>query len=170
MKNAIQGKFHLRQDAVPVVQRLKPIPYYLQKPLKEWFETSITEDLFGKVPEHQEWWETNITEDLFEKVPEHQEWLEINITEDLFEKVPEHQECFGTNITKNRFEKLPEHEPITWYSPPIVQPKDLESHMIKASVDLQILSTSLLHQRDLESPKHQLQKISFINSMIANLV
>ena len=49
----IYGQFHMKPDTVPVTQKPRPVPYHLQKPLKEWLTQGIQEDIFEKVPENE---------------------------------------------------------------------------------------------------------------------
>ena len=83
-------QFSMKPDAVPVAQRPRPVPYYLQKPLKLWLD-----------------------------------------------------QCVENSI----FERVPNDEPITWYSPVVVQPKpkyihmakdDIQPNMIRACIDLRV--------------------------------
>ena len=45
------AKFSVKPEAVPVAQKPRPVPYYLQKPLKEWLEQCIAGEIFEEVPE-----------------------------------------------------------------------------------------------------------------------
>ena len=45
------AQFSMKPEAVPVPKIPRPVPYYLQKPLKQWIDQSIEEDLFEKVPD-----------------------------------------------------------------------------------------------------------------------
>ena len=40
-------------EAVPVEQKPCPGPYHLQKPLKEWLEQGLKENIFEKVPDRE---------------------------------------------------------------------------------------------------------------------
>ena len=42
-------KFSMKPDAVPVAQKPRPIPYYLQEPLKKWLDQCLEEDIFERV-------------------------------------------------------------------------------------------------------------------------
>ncbi|XP_028407514.1 uncharacterized protein LOC114530123 [Dendronephthya gigantea] len=44
-------KFSMKPEAVPVAQKSRPVPYYLQKPLKKWLEQCIKQDIFKEVPD-----------------------------------------------------------------------------------------------------------------------
>jgi len=35
----------------PVAQKPRPVPYHLQKPLKDWLDQGVKEDIFEKVPD-----------------------------------------------------------------------------------------------------------------------
>jgi len=47
----LYGKFNMKADAVPIAQKPRPVPYYLQEPLKRWLEEGIEEDIFERVPD-----------------------------------------------------------------------------------------------------------------------
>lgn len=88
--NELYVKFNIKQGIAPVAQKPRPVPYYLQKPLKQWLEEGVKADKFEEVP-------------------------------------------LGT--------------PVQWCSPLVVIPKpkfskipqdQIESHMIRACVDLRI--------------------------------
>ena len=49
-KRNVNGKFCMKPEAVPVAQKPRPVPFYLQKTLKMWLEQCIEEDIFEKVP------------------------------------------------------------------------------------------------------------------------
>jgi len=111
----IQSRFHMKPGVVPVVQKPRQIPYYLQEPLKK--------------------------------------WLVLGIQEHIFEKVPD-------------------DEPVTCYSPLVVQPKprfaglrsdELEPHMIRASVDLRVPKQYMERSRISQAPIVE----DFTSSMIA---
>jgi len=38
-------------EAILVAQKPRPVPYHLQKPLKEWLEQAVKEKIFEKVPD-----------------------------------------------------------------------------------------------------------------------
>ena len=40
----------IKQNAAPVAQRPRPVPYYLQKPLKLWLDQCVNDDIFETVP------------------------------------------------------------------------------------------------------------------------
>ena len=42
-------KFSMKPDATPVAQKPRPVPYYLQEPLRKWLEECVKEDIFEKV-------------------------------------------------------------------------------------------------------------------------
>ena len=43
-------QFSMKPDAVPVAQRPRPVPYYLQKPLKLWLDQCVENSIFERVP------------------------------------------------------------------------------------------------------------------------
>ena len=101
----ILGRLDMRPEAVPVAQKPRQVPYFLQEPLKK-------------------------------------KWLEQGVNEDIFQNVPD-------------------DEPITWCSPKVVQPKPkfagtlpdkLESHMIRASVDLRVPNKNTERSRIAQAP------------------
>ena len=47
----ITVKLEMDSEAIPVAQKPRHIPYHLQKPLKEWIEQGVKEEIFEKVPE-----------------------------------------------------------------------------------------------------------------------
>ena len=47
----IEVKLEMDPEAVPVAQKPRPVPYHLQKPLKEWLEQGVKEEIFEKVPD-----------------------------------------------------------------------------------------------------------------------
>ena len=49
----IYGQFHMKPDAIPVTQRPRPVPYHLKRPLKEWLQQGVEEDIFEQVPEDE---------------------------------------------------------------------------------------------------------------------
>ena len=94
----------MKPDAVPVAQKPRPVPYYLQDPLMKWLDQCREEDIF---------------------------------------------------------ERVEGDEPITWCSPLVVQPKPriydvekekVETHMIRARVDLRIANRSMERNRILRAP------------------
>ncbi|XP_053380205.1 uncharacterized protein LOC128548778 [Mercenaria mercenaria] len=42
-------KFSMKPDATPVAQKPRPVPYYLQDPLKKWIDECIEQDIFERV-------------------------------------------------------------------------------------------------------------------------
>ena len=42
-------KFSMKADATPVAQKPRPVPYYLQEPLRKWLDECIKQDIFEKV-------------------------------------------------------------------------------------------------------------------------
>ena len=61
-KNVFQGvgkikgmkaSFTMKENAVPIAQKPRNVPYYLQKPLKIWLDKCIDQDLFERVPENE---------------------------------------------------------------------------------------------------------------------
>ena len=49
----ILGRLHMKPEAVPVAQRPRQVPYFLQEPLKKWLEQGVNEDIFEKVPDDE---------------------------------------------------------------------------------------------------------------------
>ena len=47
----IEVKLEMDPEAIPVAQKPHPTPYHLQKPLKEWLEQAVKENIFQKVPD-----------------------------------------------------------------------------------------------------------------------
>ena len=47
----IEVKLEIDPEAIPVAQKPRPVPYHLQKPLKEWLEQGVKENIFEKVPD-----------------------------------------------------------------------------------------------------------------------
>ena len=45
----ILGLFHMKASAIPVAQKPRSVPYYLQEPLKKWLDQELTGDIFEKV-------------------------------------------------------------------------------------------------------------------------
>ena len=41
----------MKAEAALAARKPRPVPYYLQKPLKEWLEQAVEEDLFEYVPQ-----------------------------------------------------------------------------------------------------------------------
>ena len=96
--------FNMKAESTPVAQKPRLIPYYLQKPLKQWLDQGVEENLF---------------------------------------------------------EYVPQGEPVTWCSPLVVQPKprfsntprdQLQSHMIRASVDLRVPNKFIEWKRIMQGP------------------
>ena len=97
-------KFSMKQDATPVAQKPRPVPYYLQEPLRKWLDECVSEVIF---------------------------------------------------------ERVEPGDPVTWCSPLVVQPKPryrhinkeaLESHMIRASVNLRVPNKYMERNRILQAP------------------
>ena len=42
-------KFSMKPDATPIAQKPRPVPYYLQEPLRKWLDQCIQEEIFEKV-------------------------------------------------------------------------------------------------------------------------
>eukprot|EP00794_Sanderia_malayensis_P021365 gene21365-23445_t len=40
----------MKSDAIPVAQKPRPVPFYLQQPLRKWLDRCVQEDIFEKVP------------------------------------------------------------------------------------------------------------------------
>lgn len=49
----ILGRFHMKPEAVPVAQKPRQVPYYLQEPFRRWLDQGIEEDIFEKVPDDE---------------------------------------------------------------------------------------------------------------------
>ena len=49
----ILGRFHMKANAIPVAQKPRSVPYYLQEPLKKWLDQELTGDIFEKVPDDE---------------------------------------------------------------------------------------------------------------------
>ncbi|KAL9972424.1 hypothetical protein ACROYT_G018723 [Oculina patagonica] len=105
-------KLELEPDAEAVAQKPRPVPYHLQKPLKDWLDQGVKEEIF---------------------------------------------------------EKVPDGEAITWLSTLVVQPKpkftgvkseELDSHMIKASIDRRIPNQQGYHQLALNPSTRQVATFS----------
>ena len=47
--NDFTVKFSMKPDAVSVAQKPRPVPYYLQDPLKKWLDQCLEEDIFERV-------------------------------------------------------------------------------------------------------------------------
>ena len=101
----IEVKLEMDPEAIPVAQKPRPVPYHLQKPLKEWLEQGVKENIF---------------------------------------------------------EKVLDGETSTWCSPLVVQPKpkyadikneELESQMIRASIDKRIPNEATKRSRCVQSPR-----------------
>lgn len=43
-------QFSIKENAVPIAQRPRPVPYYLQKPLKLWLDQCVDDGIFEPVP------------------------------------------------------------------------------------------------------------------------
>ena len=47
----------MKADATPVAQKHRPVPYYLQEPLRRWLDECVKEEIFEKVePEEPVTW------------------------------------------------------------------------------------------------------------------
>ena len=44
-------RFNMKEEAAPIAQKPRQVPYYLQKPLKKWLDTSVENGILEKVPE-----------------------------------------------------------------------------------------------------------------------
>ena len=44
----IYGQFHMKPEAIPVTQKPRPVPYHLQKPLKEWFQQGVEDSYLNR--------------------------------------------------------------------------------------------------------------------------
>ena len=98
----IEVRLEMDPNAIPVAQKPRNVPYYLQQPLKEWIDEGEREGIF---------------------------------------------------------EKVPANEAITWCSPLVVQPKPkysneekLDSHMIRASIDMRIPNRAMMRSRCVQAP------------------
>ena len=40
-------------EAIPVAQKPRPVAYHLQRPIKEWLDQGVEEDIFEKVPDEE---------------------------------------------------------------------------------------------------------------------
>ncbi|CAB3983822.1 Hypothetical predicted protein [Paramuricea clavata] len=49
----IYGQFHMQPEAIPITQKPRPVPYHLQKSLKEWLQQGVKEDIFEQVPDDE---------------------------------------------------------------------------------------------------------------------
>ena len=49
----ILGSFHMKASAIPVAQKPRLVPYYLQEPLKKWLDHGLAGDIFEKVPDDE---------------------------------------------------------------------------------------------------------------------
>ena len=49
----IHGQFHMKPGAIPAAKKPRPVPYHLQKPLKEWLQQGVEDDIFKQVPENE---------------------------------------------------------------------------------------------------------------------
>ncbi|CAC5366630.1 unnamed protein product [Mytilus coruscus] len=43
-------KFNMKPGVAPIAQKPRQVPYYLQKPLKQWLEERVKSDIFEEVP------------------------------------------------------------------------------------------------------------------------
>ena len=46
----IYATFNMKEDAVPVAQKARPVAYYLQEPLKKWLDQCVEEGIYERVP------------------------------------------------------------------------------------------------------------------------
>ena len=49
----ISERFYMKTSAIPVAQKPRSVPHYLQEPLKEWLDLGLTGDIFEKVPDDE---------------------------------------------------------------------------------------------------------------------
>ena len=49
----ILGRFHMKASPIPVAQKPRSVPYYLQEPLKKWLDQELAGDIFEKVPDDE---------------------------------------------------------------------------------------------------------------------
>ena len=49
----ILGRFHMKACAIPVAQKPRSVPYYLQEPLKKWLDQGLAGNIFEKVPDDE---------------------------------------------------------------------------------------------------------------------
>ena len=49
MGKKIEVKLEMETDARPVAQKPHPVPYHLQRPLKDWLDQGVKEEIFEKV-------------------------------------------------------------------------------------------------------------------------
>ena len=49
----ILGHLHMKASAIPVAQKPRSVPYYLQEPLKKWLDQGLAGDIFEKVPDDE---------------------------------------------------------------------------------------------------------------------
>ena len=49
----VYARFHMRPEAAPVAQKPRQVPYYLQKPLKEWLAQCIEEEIYEEIPDDE---------------------------------------------------------------------------------------------------------------------
>ena len=50
-RKEIEVKLEMDPEATPVAQKPRPVPYHLLKPLKEWLELGVKEEIFEKIPD-----------------------------------------------------------------------------------------------------------------------
>ena len=43
----------MKADAVPIAQKPRPVPYYLQEPLKKWLDQGLAGGIFERVPDDE---------------------------------------------------------------------------------------------------------------------
>ena len=46
----MEVKLEMETDAKPVAQKPRPVSYHLQKPVKDWLDQGLKEEIFEKVP------------------------------------------------------------------------------------------------------------------------
>ena len=52
-KRGKEMRFHMKASAIPVAQKPRSVPYYLQEPLKKWLDQGLTGDIFKNVPDDE---------------------------------------------------------------------------------------------------------------------
>ncbi|CAC5379940.1 unnamed protein product [Mytilus coruscus] len=74
--NELYVKFNMKPGTAPVAKKPRPVPYYLQKPLKQWLEEGVKADIFEEVPlgTHVQWCSplVVIPKPKFSKIPQDQ--------------------------------------------------------------------------------------------------
>ena len=46
----LKSHLEMEENEIPVAQRPRHVPYYLEEPLKQWIEQGVEENIFEKVP------------------------------------------------------------------------------------------------------------------------